>query len=695
MSRRYDKSSLADDAALQLKRWTTSVWHYARGPGRQKATAVTAKVLHRLRINVQARRLLSFPHVLVVFWLVILLWGERWVFESKVDDCAWHNWEDWPRGAHPHHLVFVADPQIIDPHSYPGRPWPLSSLTRLITDNYLLRGYKAIQTQLRPDSVFFLGDLFDGGREWKTASGHFVDPKWGKGRSREEAGWVDTWHRKYGQGYWMREYQRFASIFFDHFNDGDSVGGVRPYQRGRKLVASLPGNHDLGFGAQVQVPVRDRFEAFFGDVNRIDVVGNHSIVSVDTVSLSADSSEYGAEHDLTPIHGPVNRFLDGVKAAKRRAVQDELDVWYEGAAGGDRRFPHRIEDLQGADLSDFPRRGQESLSVTADLPTILLTHVPLWREPGTPCGPKREHWPPTEPPTGQTKAVKPDHRNAISVSSGYQYQNVLGEADSAKLLDKVGNVVHVFSGDDHDYCEVVHARSGSSSRSGVREITVKSLSMAMGVPTPGFLMVSLYNPVDDKGNTLPGAPVETLQTHLCLLPNQVHTYVKYIGFMVFSLVVLAVRSVLVPVLNLQPFALGPEDVATISGGGVPASSSSILPIASVGTTARDKDKLDPPDVRSGKGRGVSSSSWTVRTRSSSLTAKGRWQNQSLGTRSRTAAAMGVGPRINVREALYDTGAEGVNDRRRAVSVAVREMWTTTWRVAWMAVFIWVYLARER
>ena len=120
--------------------------------------------------------------------------------------------------------MFIADPQITDPHSYPGRPWPLSSLTVTLTDNYLRRGYKAMQKQLHPDSVFFLGDLFDGGREWSTREG-FVDPKWGRERSKEEKKWIKTWHRKYGEDYWAREYQRFASIFFDNFNLGGSVPG--------------------------------------------------------------------------------------------------------------------------------------------------------------------------------------------------------------------------------------------------------------------------------------------------------------------------------------------------------------------------------------------------------------------------------------------------------------------------------------
>ncbi|KFH43345.1 Cell division control protein-like protein [Hapsidospora chrysogenum ATCC 11550] len=659
---------LADKLAHGMKKQSRKLWAYARGPGRQRAGRLGLRVLHRIAINLQPRRLLSFPHLLVGFWIIILLWGERWVFDSKVDNCDWNHWEDWPKNANPHHLIFIADPQLIDPHSYPGRPWPLSSLTTLVTDNYLLRSYRALQTHLSPDSVFFLGDLFDGGREWKPARGKFADPRFGRQRSGEEARWVDTWRRKYGEDYWLREYKRFGDIFLNHFNDGGDAPGS--WQRGRKLVASLPGNHDLGFGAQVQVSVRDRFEAFFGDVNRVDVIGNHTIVSVDTVSLSAEASEYRNSHDLSPIYGPVNKFLDNVQATKRKAVQEDLSAWHD--IDRDLVYHHIVEELDRSDLDRFPH--YDPGPGAADLPTILLSHVPLYREAGTPCGPQREHWPPTKPPAGQSEPVKPDHRNALSIAAGYQYQNVLSADHSSKLLDKVGNVVHIFSGDDHDYCEVVHA-------GGVREITVKSLSMAMGVPTPGFVMASLYNPVDEKGNKVPGAPETTLQTHLCLLPNQLRTYMRYVGFIIFSLAVLAVRAMLVPVLNLRPFALDPSEEATlaVNGGG------GLLPTAS-----RAKDKLEPPDLQQSGLSASAASGWGPRTRSSSLRPNGRWQSSKRGARLRP----GGGPRINLDEGFYDT-RRGRTDGRRVLGVVGREMWTTTWRVAWMAVLFWVHLARER
>lgn len=594
-----------------------------------------------------------------------------------------------PKDATPHHLVLLADPQIIDPHSYPSRPWPLSALTVLITDNYLRRGYMAMQSGLRPDTLFFLGDLFDGGREWKTRQGHFEDPKLGRGRSKEEKGWVDTWHKWYGEDYWLTEYMRFGEIFFNGFQEGGDTAGA--WQRGRKLVASLPGNHDLGFGAQVQVPVRDRFEAFFGDVNRVDVVGNHSIVSIDSVSLSADTSEYLKTNDLRPIYGPALQFLEDVKGLKKKAMDEELSLWY----GTDRGLKHNhiVTEFDKTDLDQFPK--PKTTYDEGELPTILLSHVPLYREPGTPCGPNREHWPPTKPPPGQAAPVKPDHRNAISVSMGYQYQNVLSDVDSANIVSKVGNVVHAFSGDDHDYCEVVH----TPNKGGVREITVKSNNMAMGIPTPGFLMVSMWNPVDAAGRPIAGAAGEgkpTLQTHLCLLPNQIHTYMKYVSFIVVSLVLLAVRALLVPVLHLTPFALGPETPSTKKGGFLP----------------RYKDKkMDPPDHPS-YGGGHAGGGGTSATRFPSTAARARGNsvsNSNGGSQWQPASrrgdkrwGWGDGPRIRLDEEYYypdagranGQGEKGVAGARRTVGVVGREMWTCTWRVAWMAVLFFVLLTRR-
>src|SRR5215471_16798705 len=94
-----------------------------------------------------------------------------------------------PQHSLPHHVVFIADPQLVDPHTYPGRPWPLSSLTIFFADLYLFRASSLLQQKLRPDTTFFLGDLFDGGREWATATTS----------SPEER------YKGYGNDVWMKE----------------------------------------------------------------------------------------------------------------------------------------------------------------------------------------------------------------------------------------------------------------------------------------------------------------------------------------------------------------------------------------------------------------------------------------------------------------------------------------------------------
>ncbi|KAF9875732.1 manganese ion homeostasis [Colletotrichum karsti] len=669
-----DRARPVIDAAARLSR---SIWAYWQTRGRRSAINMLYRAGWQLRQNLTARRLLSFPHLLVCFWMLVLLWGERWVFSSRVAECRWSNWENWPSGTNPHHLIVVADPQIIDPHSYPGRPWPLSDLTILITDNYLRRGFTQLQSQLVPDSLFFLGDLFDGGREWKTGKTDWPDPEWAVARRpKNELKHVKEWNEHYGDKFWLSEYERFGEIFF---NNWANLGGTKAgsWQRGRKLVAGLPGNHDLGFGDQVKVSVRERFASYFGDVNRVDVVGNHSIVSVDTVSLSASSSPQAERGDLRPIHTPTDIFLKDVKFTKRKAVEKELRFWRGDVEG--LNYNHLVEELDTANVDNVPTiaPGEDG----PDFPTILLTHVPLYRDPGTPCGPNREHWPPAKPPKGQKGPVIPDHRNAISVSKGYQYQNVLSEDDSVKLVKSVGNIVQVLSGDDHDYCEIVH----SPQKDNVREITVKSVSMAMGVPTPGFLMLSLYNPVDANGKPIPGAPEKTLQTHLCLLPNQLATYAKYIGLAFVSIVAISIRSFLVPVLNLTPFALEAEQPKT-----------NILPTF--------KEKVE--DEGTYNMRSTSASSGTrYQTNSSSRTRSGSLMNGSAPpalppkSKLKKQAWGHRAPRIEIfQDDFYGAGKprltwKAASQRSRTtIGRVLREIGFSTWRVVWMVVLFWAYLA---
>ena len=494
---------------------------------------------------------------LILLWLVVLWWGESSVFSSHIQTCQWDTWESWvssnlvlyaghpriiltfhskPSEAIPHHVVLLADPQLVDPHTYPGRPWPLSTLTIHHTDLYLRRSFSYLQYLLHPDSVIFLGDLFDGGREWAT----------GISKSPDES------LKKYGRKYWLKEYGRFSRIFCENWSTVPALKGQTV--RDRKFIASLPGNHDLGLGSGIRLSVRDRFTTYFGNVNRIDIIGNHTFVSVDSVSLTAKGQAELNPNELEKgqktnkqIWKNTEIFLSQAKDRKAQAIGRELR-----ARAGQPENPlynHAVLELNTSATkkeapSTFPKP-------TGDLPTILLTHVPLYRAPGTPCGPLRERWPPSRSSDNPNAPVQSDDANAISVSRGYQYQNVLQPDLSKQLIETVGNVQHVFSGDDHDYCEVVH-KDYTPHGEGIREITVKSMSWAMGIRKPGFLLLSLWNPIDNEGNPLltksTSASVgraSTIQSHLCLLPDQLSIFIRYLQLLVLTLLTLVVHAIVI------------------------------------------------------------------------------------------------------------------------------------------------------
>lgn len=430
--------------------------------------------------------------------------------------------------------MLVADPQLVDPHTYPGRPWPLSTLTVLYTDLYLRRSYKTLQQSLRPDATIFLGDLFDGGREWGTSQ--YSSP--------EER------YKKYGSRFWLKEYFRFSDIFLRSWTHG-GVAASRAEPAGRRILASLPGNHDLGFAAGIQLAVKDRFDAYFGPLNRVDVIGNHSFVSLDSVSLSAmdqvdpETGSSGAGDGsatataTSKIWKPVEDFLQGAQHARAHAIQHTCKTQFNwNNPTGDSLFSPELREVGPVQASTHPILDKRETAApprheisSASFPTIVLSHVPLFRSGTTSCGPMRERGP------------------AIPLQAGYQYQNVLTPLISQDIVKHLRQeeVVQIYSGDDHDYCEIEHSEFTGRPK----EITVKSMSWAMGIRVPGVQLVSLWNPVDCEAvmsRSTPAAdtatPRDTVQNQLCLLPNQLGIFIRYaqmFGLMVVILVIFAIR----------------------------------------------------------------------------------------------------------------------------------------------------------
>lgn len=436
----------------------------------------------------------------------------------------------------------MADPQIVDPHTYPDRPWPLSSLTILYTDLYLKRSYRHLLRLLQPDSTLFLGDLFDGGREWGSIS--YASP--------------EDRYRQYGQDFWVREYKRFQRMFIDGWYD---AGIARlPSAGGRQLIVSLPGNHDLGFAGGIDEQVKSRFDAHFGPLNRIDVLGNHTFVSLDTVSLSAmdqvdpQTGSHGAGDGSaaattsTKIWKPVEDYLREAPQIRERAVKHRVQ-WLGAQSGRTKpmlKSPMTIESPNDETGKSLPATPNNLRVRTSQFPTIVLSHVPLYRGESSHCGPFRERG------------------TAIPISAGYQYQNVLTPLISKDVVEHLGasQIAMIYSGDDHDYCEIEHDEFTGR----IKEVTVKSMSWAMGIRKPGVQLVSLWNPINldtaiippeaptadidssksspEKPETILNMPKNTVQNHLCLLPDQLSIFIRYAQLLGATIVILFIRAIL-------------------------------------------------------------------------------------------------------------------------------------------------------
>ncbi|KAJ2747164.1 hypothetical protein GGI20_000778 [Coemansia sp. BCRC 34301] len=151
--------------------------------------------------------------------------------------------------AKPMHVALVADPQIVDHYSY-EQTGLLLRVTEFFTDIYLRKAYNVLQTVRHPQTIIFLGDMLDGGREWDD---------------------VD----------WMAEHERYKSIFRNR------TPGTMP-------VYNMAGNHDIGIGNTVIGHALDRFHRYVGPTNQVLDMGGHQIVLLDTLTLESDSDQVSA-----------------------------------------------------------------------------------------------------------------------------------------------------------------------------------------------------------------------------------------------------------------------------------------------------------------------------------------------------------------------------------------------------------------
>lgn len=186
---------------------------------------------------------------LIIAWVIALLTGEWLIYGFYIGFKCRTQRSAWQR------ILIVADPQLADAYSYRQSGWVLS-VTQFYCDIFMQRSMSTIRRKLSPNIVLYLGDLFDGGREWAAAA----------------------------QSEYMREFDRFQRVF-------------RPGIE-RSLFAA--GNHDIGFDV-ISESVFEMHRRNFGNTSYHLQLAGFELVVLDTISLSNNQS---------PGHWEARRILN-------------------------------------------------------------------------------------------------------------------------------------------------------------------------------------------------------------------------------------------------------------------------------------------------------------------------------------------------------------------------------------------------
>lgn len=379
------------------------------------------------RQNLRPWQRIRWNQIIIIFlsFIGIVHYFERVKPRLVLNSCNWSKWEDWPKGSTPHHSFIYGDPQIIDDYSYQISSTSLW-LFQWLADNYLHRNHQLINSVLNPHSILFVGDLFDGGREWDNEK-------------------------------WYIEFKRFNKIF-------NTVPNVRQYRQ-------IPGNHDVGFGTGIHFDKYSRFKSYFGNANDYAVLGNHSVILMDTVSLSCSND--------TRVSMESETFLE--------ALSD----------------------------SNHPSK---------KYPRIVLTHVPLYRfADSQTCGKFREKQVPF--PLHKGKQYQ-------TVLEFKQSQRILGGINPSIIFSGDDHdYCHIRHPLGESKGTKIDDQSIQMGKPGIKyadEVTVKSSAMTGGIKKPAIQLISMWNPMDDKtienSWTLPKGESKvvdsmTVKTELCYLPN--------------------------------------------------------------------------------------------------------------------------------------------------------------------------------
>lgn len=162
------------------------------------------------------------------------------------------------------HVLVVSDPQLIDRNCYSvfvtSRAW--------ISDLFMSRAFSKLMRHSKPDSVVFLGDLLDGGREWEDVEYNI-------------------------------EMNRFHWIFGHKKSGNDRI--------------FHPGNHDIGIGNTLVVKAAERFKATYDtELNLTRTIQNVTFVSINSLGL--------VEIDQNPLGNETVEFIEKFQSPSNNTI---------------------------------------------------------------------------------------------------------------------------------------------------------------------------------------------------------------------------------------------------------------------------------------------------------------------------------------------------------------------------------------
>ncbi|KAI0812590.1 Metallo-dependent phosphatase-like protein [Irpex lacteus] len=202
---------------------------------------------HRISTTLKDISLINW---LRITWLLAVLWYEYGVFKYSIAYCGWGDKQLAKSTSKPHHVLLLTDPQVrTSLSSERGLFKPL----RQWLYHEALRKNWAYAKSLRPNSVVFLGDIFDAGQKIK----------------KEE------------------EYTEAVSHFLRIFSAREEVE-----------TYYVPGNEDVGLNllANSSPQARDRYFKYFGPANRKVSIHNHTFVFLDAPLLVEEDYRRATVH---------------------------------------------------------------------------------------------------------------------------------------------------------------------------------------------------------------------------------------------------------------------------------------------------------------------------------------------------------------------------------------------------------------